>query len=53
MLFPNTIYMHMQMGLGDYVHAHSPGKTLEEAYRYVTYYRSGVQVRVTDIIGDL
>lgn len=41
MLFPNTIYQHMTAGLGNYI-SQKTGKPVEECFRFVGYYRSGV-----------
>jgi hypothetical protein len=43
MLFPNCIYTHMAAGLADFTMEERGMENVKDAYRYVTYYRSGVQ----------
>jgi hypothetical protein len=43
MLFPSTIYSHMNAGLANYC-AQKTGRPVKDAYRLITYYRSGLMM---------
>jgi len=43
MLFPSSLYSHMNVGLGNYC-AEQKGKSVEDSFRFVTYYRSGLMM---------